>query len=465
MGYNKGNGSNGGNRGRSYGLMLLLAFGAALLGIMILHKLRERRIFNLLVKEKDHELLSLHLLLQKEKDHIQDVKRKNEEMKAKIYALRTRKMELDRKLLEMQSTIDSLKDEQRTMEVAFEEKQSEIKLLRLKEINVGTTADQSDQNSQMTALIESLKQKDAEIEDLKHRLLHYPVQVWSVSSDDPSNPSVNLTVTAESGEKTMTGSEEGSGNISVTKEGETKRVGGIENRVEEDSNMREMMDKKVQRIEDGNSKRNENEATSDNRGKVIDLKTVDGEGFETKRNGQLGKVDDPQGKGQELLWNSKGNNAWSTMRGKHGSMSNTKGKRWKLIAKNRRLENRNLKNNGVPTSMRSRKFYEDDSKGRVKVAAFNGGLVGDDHSVEVTQAVDSSGAKGPDAIDNIRQNNTGKINMAAKDNNEVSENLKVADDVHEQGKHAGNGDFFSKFGSTSEQDREEYKEEMDETEF
>lgn len=63
--HNKGNGSNGGStRGRSYGLMLMLAFGAALLGVMILHKLRERRIYNLIVKEKDNELISLHLLLQ-----------------------------------------------------------------------------------------------------------------------------------------------------------------------------------------------------------------------------------------------------------------------------------------------------------------------------------------------------------------------------------------------------------------
>lgn len=392
------------------------------------------------------------------------MKRKNEEMKGKIYTLRTQKMELDRRLLEMQSTIDSLKDEQRTVEVAFEEKQNEIKLLRLKEINVGTT-DQSDQNSQVTALIESLKQKDAEIEDLKHRLLHYQLKVWSVSSDDPSNPSV----TTENGEKTMTGSEERSGNTTVTKEGETKRVEEIENRVEEDSNMRDMMGNEKQSIEDGNSKRNENETISDNGGKEIDLKTVDGEGFEAKINGQLGKVDDPQGEGQELLWNSKGNNAWSTMRGKHGSVSDTKGKRWRLITKNRRLENRNFKNNGVLTSMRSRKFYEDDrggSKGRIKVAAFNGGFAGDDHLVEVTQAVDSSGAKGRDTIDNIRQNtHSRKINMEANDKNEISENLKVADDVHEPGKIAGNGDFFSKSGSISPEDEEEYKEEIDETEF
>ncbi|KAJ6421946.1 hypothetical protein OIU84_026976 [Salix udensis] len=53
-----------GNRGRPYGLMLVLAFGAALLGVMVLHKFREKRIFNLLIKEKDRELMSLQLILQ-----------------------------------------------------------------------------------------------------------------------------------------------------------------------------------------------------------------------------------------------------------------------------------------------------------------------------------------------------------------------------------------------------------------
>ena len=62
--HNKGMMNNNGSRGRSYGLMVLLAFGAALFGVMLLHKLRERRIFTLLVKEKDHQLFSLHFLLQ-----------------------------------------------------------------------------------------------------------------------------------------------------------------------------------------------------------------------------------------------------------------------------------------------------------------------------------------------------------------------------------------------------------------
>ena len=58
----KGNSS--GHRGRPYGLMLLVAFGAALIGVMVLNKLRERRIFDLLVQQKDRDLISLQLFLQ-----------------------------------------------------------------------------------------------------------------------------------------------------------------------------------------------------------------------------------------------------------------------------------------------------------------------------------------------------------------------------------------------------------------
>lgn len=64
--YNKGmhSSSGGSHRGRPYVLILLIIFGAALLGVMVLHKLRERRIYTLLVKEKDHQILALQLLLQ-----------------------------------------------------------------------------------------------------------------------------------------------------------------------------------------------------------------------------------------------------------------------------------------------------------------------------------------------------------------------------------------------------------------
>ncbi|GAV68847.1 hypothetical protein CFOL_v3_12350 [Cephalotus follicularis] len=188
-------GNNSGNRGRPYGLMLLLAFGAALLGVMMLHKLRERRIFNLLLKDKDNDLVSLHLLLQKEREHTKEMRKKSDEMKEMIYSLRTQKMELDSRLLEKQSTIESLKDEQRAMESALKERQNEIDMLRE---NAG---DFGKENPQVISLSESLKQKEADINDLKPHL-EYPDKVWSASTDDPSNTLVNLTLTTEQKEKT-----------------------------------------------------------------------------------------------------------------------------------------------------------------------------------------------------------------------------------------------------------------------
>ncbi|CAJ1978977.1 unnamed protein product [Sphenostylis stenocarpa] len=198
MAYNKGVHSSGGgsNRGRPYALILLITFGVAVLGVMVLHKLREKRIYTLLVKEKDHQILSLQLLLQvtnssqffssinplpplswllfllrvilssrhKERDRSKELREKNEEMKGKIYALRSQKMELSRTVVEMQSTLDSLKDEQKLMESAFEEQQNELRLMQEKGSNVGQGG------SEIVALREDLKHKEAEIEDLKHRL-------------------------------------------------------------------------------------------------------------------------------------------------------------------------------------------------------------------------------------------------------------------------------------------------------
>ncbi|XP_070007523.1 uncharacterized protein [Nicotiana sylvestris] len=99
-------------------------------------------------------------------------------------------MDLDSRILEMKSTISSLEEEQRTTEGALEEKQGEIKMLQEKHIE--TKSD----DSQVTLLSETLRQKEAEIEDLKHRLELSPLKVWSVSADDPSNPATNFTTEA-----------------------------------------------------------------------------------------------------------------------------------------------------------------------------------------------------------------------------------------------------------------------------
>ncbi|CAN4104915.1 unnamed protein product [Withania somnifera] len=178
------------NTGRSYGVLLLLAFGAAVFGVMTLHKLRDRRICSHSVKEKDRELDGLKLLLQKEREKAKEARRQIEDMKSNIHWLATQKRDLDSTILEMKSIISSLKEEQRTIEAALEEKQSEIKMLREKHM------EPKSDDSQVTLLFETLRQKEAEIEDLKHHLEFSPTKVWSVSADDTLNPVTNFTTEA-----------------------------------------------------------------------------------------------------------------------------------------------------------------------------------------------------------------------------------------------------------------------------
>ncbi|XXG71373.1 hypothetical protein AAC387_Pa07g0644 [Persea americana] len=179
------------SRMRSYGLVLLLAFAASVFGVTILDKFRERRLFGLLIKDKDREQVSLHLLLQKERDSNRGMKRKLDDIKAKVVALRNQKMELAGKLAEMQSMVASLKQEQKALESALEERNNKIKTLIKKET--------STQNGShlVKAVTELLRQKEDTIEKLKRRLQN-PTKVWSASTDDPSNPHVNVTVTDNS---------------------------------------------------------------------------------------------------------------------------------------------------------------------------------------------------------------------------------------------------------------------------
>ncbi|XWS54231.1 hypothetical protein CRYUN_Cryun10bG0072500 [Craigia yunnanensis] len=390
----KGNGN--GNRGRPYGLMLLLAFGAALLGVMALHKLRERRIFNLLVEEKSRQLISLQLLLQKEREYIKEMKRKAEETKTKIYSLRSQKMELDRRLLEMQSTIDSLKDEQKTMESELEEKQNEIKLLRDNDMESGN------ENPQVIALTATSKQKETETEDLKHRL-ESPVRVWSVSTDDPSNSPVHITVirSMEQKENTEFRHEEG-GRVhesSAYKGGENSTT--IQDGNETSSNFPQEEDNR-EGVEDGNEKKGETTLRMDiagggqlqkqeglgenaryegatgemkneyskhtgtsvlygekNRANATErIDDMDAQEKKSSFAGQLGKKNPHQeGESQELQRTHKGGKKLEI--DEISRISRLPGKRWRILARNRLLKkNVNSEIDGVE-SMRSRRFSKE----------------------------------------------------------------------------------------------------------
>lgn len=512
-GSHKGNGN--GNRGKPYGLMLLLAFGAALLGVMVLHKLRERRIFNLLVEEKGQELISLQLLLQKEGQRSREMKRKTEEMKAKIYSLRIQKMELDRRLLEMQSTIGSMKDEQKIMESALEEKQSEIKMLR--ETNKGAEKE----TLQMEVLRESLKQKEAEIEDLKHRL-DYPAKIWSVSTDDPSSPPVNRTATlnmisenkieagkseeevllqesandsdglnstrGNGGNTTSINQEQGGDTATVENASESKVA--IPDRIEEPREEQlqilegsrngraiginnDQVNKSESSQEKGTSgsgeENNASNATETNVSrigrvsKITDAdneeKSKDGEEHKVTRDGklELENVQEAEGHQETFRGDVKlkmMDNSRNTRKEKYRHAGRVRGKRGEMGTRNRLLEIRNHENNGAE-KMRSRKSPTDD-QGRL-IDREEGRASNDGKTEEIRKAVDSSDGKTMEHQNHEDskdlQNKLGKdgTNHQMSEDHETLKRLRIAHDSKE----LTNGSLDGQPGNIRSNDRKQ----------
>ncbi|KAF4382547.1 hypothetical protein F8388_015375 [Cannabis sativa] len=352
--YNKGNGSSGNSNrgGRPYGLMLLVAFGAALFG--------------------------------RERDYTKEAKMKNEELKAKIFSLRMQKMEIERRVVEMQSTIESLKDEGKTMEGAIEEKQNEIKMLRLQQQHSTTTVNNDEKdNSQVMALTQTLKQKEAQIEDFK-RLLQYPEKKdlsISTTTDDPSKGSVNLTLAEDQKVKTVVHGEGESSNKTVMGEVSDDRRKMMSNEKEKFEHLQDRMNKRdgviansSDVISQNGGKRTDNNDESKNRGNGQTSKHESRKNLATIKGGMKLEIRD-----------GSSNNVESIARGTLGSVSsNSKGKRWRLMAKNSRSE-KNGKQNRVKIIKSSRLEDEDDrvmSKGGVKKAASVGIPMPNNHRFE-----------------------------------------------------------------------------------
>lgn len=191
-------------------------------------------------------------------------------MKTKVHTLRAQKRGLDSKIVEMQSTISSLREEQRTIELALEEKQNEIQQMRER------YTEASNDNPEVIALSEMLRQKESEVEDLKSRLKP-SVKVWSVSSDDPSSANINLQTDA---------SVTGRGDTKAIEEKETTT--GLEESTNHDGeNSTELADggSEPADIRNGQHK-TEGEDTRKTGGE-----TIDGRGKITE---QTDKVDDPK---------------------------------------------------------------------------------------------------------------------------------------------------------------------------
>ncbi|KAF9670857.1 hypothetical protein SADUNF_Sadunf13G0112600 [Salix dunnii] len=299
-------------------------------------------------------------------------------------------MELDRRLLKMQSTIGSMKDEQKTVESALEEKQSEIKMLRETDIGAGK------ETLQMVALRERLKQKEAEIEDLNHRLDEYPAKIRSVSTDDPSNPPVNRSVTSnminqdkieagKSEEEVLLQESENDGNGLDSPRGnggQTTSMGDA-TAVENASGIKLTGINNDQVYKSGNSQEkgtsgageenNASKATGTNVSrngrvsKIVDAdndeKSLDGEEHKVTRDGKPGLENVQEAEGDQETFRGgvkleMMDNSRNTRKEKHLHARRVRGERGEIGTRNRLLELRNHENNGAE-KMRSSKFPTD----------------------------------------------------------------------------------------------------------
>ncbi|KAM0059077.1 hypothetical protein Hdeb2414_s0005g00177421 [Helianthus debilis subsp. tardiflorus] len=167
-GHPQNNGTGGGSSGgggwmmKNKMAMVAVVILMGVIGVMVVQKVKDRRLFNLVIKDKDRQIFSLNLLLQKERQYAKENKRKNQDLNAKLYSLRTQKIEFTNKMMEMRSIIGSMKDEHRALELAIDEKQNEI------------------------------NQKESEIKDLKNSR-RMPLKIWSVGSNDTLNYRLNVT--------------------------------------------------------------------------------------------------------------------------------------------------------------------------------------------------------------------------------------------------------------------------------
>lgn len=344
------------------------------------------------------------------------MKRKNEEMKEKIHSLRSQKMELDRRVLEMKSTMDTLKEEQTLMESAFEEKQNEIRMLQVKGSDLGK------ENLELVSLKEKLEQKEAEIEDLKHRFEVPLKSLWVSSNNDSTN---NLEIVSENGkmaaqEKIQTQSnerdEQSLGQSSKYEDGK-----GIINEDASKSKLTllknaetavEVGDKivdKKENINDRVTERNEhmqavgvNGGDRDGSAGVTDEKINIVENAMTKEEqGERVKFHNgTKSEGQDLSLKQLEDNSKISddEKRKHVRVSRTKGKRWRMIFKNRLLGNHWIFESHGASNMRSRKINRNEqheSMDRVRGRAINDQNIEteDEEMDNSNQGKDKAGAK------------------------------------------------------------------------
>ncbi|KAM0829188.1 hypothetical protein ACQ4PT_067030 [Festuca glaucescens] len=183
-----------------YLLLLLMAIGAATLSVGILHKMRERRVFSILLHEREQQLMSLQALLENEKEISKEMRRKVDELEAKTSILSIERTELKNKVMNSETTTTYLTNTQKELEAALVEKENHIN--QMKEIVATSGPDQ------MVAIKELLQRKEAELEEIKTKFQDTKIPDTEVSgnavlgtnNEDAASETVALENSARSGD-------------------------------------------------------------------------------------------------------------------------------------------------------------------------------------------------------------------------------------------------------------------------
>ncbi|CAM0901879.1 unnamed protein product [Alopecurus aequalis] len=165
----------GSNKRVPYLLLLLLAIGAATLSVCVLHKMKERRIFSMLLQEREQQLMSLQALLENEKEISKEMRRKVDELEAKTSILSIERTELKNKVMNSETTTTYLTNTQKELEAALVEKEEHIN--QMKDIAATSGPDQ------MVAIKELLQKKEAELEEIKTKFQDTKKPATEVSGD------------------------------------------------------------------------------------------------------------------------------------------------------------------------------------------------------------------------------------------------------------------------------------------
>ncbi|KAM0858352.1 hypothetical protein ACQ4PT_047879 [Festuca glaucescens] len=149
-----------------YLLLLLVFLTAAWLSVIVMHKVREQRVFAVLIQERDGKVISLRALLQKEKAYNKETKRKVEEMKATTSSLRTQKTDLKTKLKRLEATATNLKTKQKELEAFLKEKDSHISQMEESTTNLQNTRKELEAClKEQDSLIKQMEEKATDLQN------------------------------------------------------------------------------------------------------------------------------------------------------------------------------------------------------------------------------------------------------------------------------------------------------------